>query len=218
MSFDGVILAAGRGKRLRPLTDRVPKSLLYLPGGTLLDHQLRLLGDLGARRIVVVTGHLAGRIEEHLAERGGPPILRSVRQQRPEGLLNALQDALPEVEFPLVVIHGDSFLAGSLQGFAPSLARGEHAIAARDDDRPGEAPTKDLVSVDAEGRILAFGRRVRGARTLNSFGCYALAAGAAPLIREIGERGIPDVDMIPVYRQETLSHSRSPPSHSAPHP
>jgi hypothetical protein len=114
--------------------------------------------------------------------------------------LNALLDALPHVVPPLLVIHGDSFLAGSLAGFGSALSHRETAIAVRFDDDGVAEPTKDLVSIGADERILAFGRRIPGAMTANSFGCYALGPGLPEIMREVGMLGIPDVDMIPVFR------------------
>ena len=80
-----------------------------------------------------VTGHLAEVAEAHLARSPVAAEVRveTVRQARPEGLLNALLDALPLVRPPLLVIHGDSYLAGSLAGawvlarVAPSAAVNE---------------------------------------------------------------------------------------------
>jgi choline kinase len=62
-----VILAAGTGTRLQPLTDTTPKCLLDVGGRPLLGRLLDRLADAGIRRAVIVTGHLADRIEAHLA-------------------------------------------------------------------------------------------------------------------------------------------------------
>jgi choline kinase len=62
-----VILAAGSGTRLRPLTDVTPKCLLEIARRSLLDRLLAALAEAHLRRAVIVTGHLSTRIEEHLA-------------------------------------------------------------------------------------------------------------------------------------------------------
>lgn len=68
-SMIGVILAAGIGSRLRPLTERLPKALLSVgQGDTLLDCALSMLGRAGVERTVVVTGFAAGEIEDRLED------------------------------------------------------------------------------------------------------------------------------------------------------
>ncbi len=58
-----VVVAAGRGRRLGPLTDDVPKPLLGIGGTTILEHQLGNLADCGIDDIVIVTGYRADMIE-----------------------------------------------------------------------------------------------------------------------------------------------------------
>ena len=55
----GIILAAGMGTRLRPLTLNTPKSLIEIKGETLIERQIRFLREKGVEEIVVVTGYLA---------------------------------------------------------------------------------------------------------------------------------------------------------------
>jgi NDP-sugar pyrophosphorylase family protein len=64
-----MILAAGYGKRLRPLTDRTPKILVEVAGATVLEHVARRLIRAGADRIIVNTHHLADQIERFARER-----------------------------------------------------------------------------------------------------------------------------------------------------
>lgn len=62
-----VILCGGKGERLRPFTERLPKPLVLLGGVPLLHRLIGFLADQGVRRCVVCTGHLAGEIERSLA-------------------------------------------------------------------------------------------------------------------------------------------------------
>src|SRR5262245_47042961 len=64
--YEAVILAAGTGSRLRPLTLDTPKCLLDVGGRTLLSRQLERIAAAGIQRAVIVTGYLADRVEEHL--------------------------------------------------------------------------------------------------------------------------------------------------------
>ena len=73
-----MVLAAGLGTRMRPLTDDRPKALVEVGGEALIDHVLDRLGDAGVERAVVNVHWFAGRLEAHLAARtGGPQIVIS---------------------------------------------------------------------------------------------------------------------------------------------
>lgn len=67
-----IILAAGQGKRLLPLTAEVPKALLDIHGQTLIGRQIEAFSACGLKEFVVVTGYGARRMEEHLAALAGP--------------------------------------------------------------------------------------------------------------------------------------------------
>lgn len=73
-----MVLAAGLGTRMRPLTDDRPKALVEVAGRALVDHVLDRLADVGVERAVVNVHWFADRLERHLAARGrGPAVLIS---------------------------------------------------------------------------------------------------------------------------------------------
>ncbi len=104
-----MMLAAGLGERMRPLTDNTPKPLLKLQGRSLIDHGLDRLEDAGVECVVVNSFYLADQLEEHLGSRAYPEILISREQERLEtggGVLNAL----PQLgDRPFFVVNGDAF-------------------------------------------------------------------------------------------------------------
>lgn len=61
-----MILAAGRGVRLKPLTDLIPKSLCLVRGLPLIEHHVRHLANAGIQRIVINHAHLGGQIRQYL--------------------------------------------------------------------------------------------------------------------------------------------------------
>ena len=82
MPLTAVILAAGFGSRLQPLTDDTPKCLLDVGGKTILARQLERIAAAGIPRAVVVTGHLADLVESHL--RATPPPLPVLLAPNPD--------------------------------------------------------------------------------------------------------------------------------------
>jgi MurNAc alpha-1-phosphate uridylyltransferase len=72
-----MVLAAGMGVRMRPLTDKIPKPLVAVAGRPLIDHVLDRLGEAGVDTAVVNVHHRADQIERHLAGRQTPRIVIS---------------------------------------------------------------------------------------------------------------------------------------------
>lgn len=115
-----MVLAAGLGTRMRPLTDNTPKPLLSLHGRTLLDHALDRLTAAGVERIVVNAFWHADQIEAHLRARTTPTILvrRETSLLDTGGGVGAALDLLgPD---PFFVVNGDAFW---LDGPVPALDR-----------------------------------------------------------------------------------------------
>lgn len=116
-----MVLAAGLGTRMRPLTEALAKPLLPLGGRPLLDHALDRLAAAGIERAVVNAHWHAERLAAHLAQRQRPPAV-SVRHD-PElldtggSVAAALGDLGTE---PFFVVNGDAFW---LDGPAPALRR-----------------------------------------------------------------------------------------------
>jgi N-acetyl-alpha-D-muramate 1-phosphate uridylyltransferase len=72
-----MVLAAGLGTRMRPLTDETPKALVQVGGKALIDHTLDRLGEAGAETCVVNVHHFADQLVDHLGERVFPKVLIS---------------------------------------------------------------------------------------------------------------------------------------------
>jgi len=107
-----VILAGGLATRLRPVTERIPKSLVEIDGEPFLAHQLRLLRAAGIRRVVLCVGHLGEMIETYAGDgRGfGMDIDYSNDGAVLRGTAGAIAQALPLAGDTFFVLYGDSYL------------------------------------------------------------------------------------------------------------
>lgn len=107
-----MILAAGRGERMRPLTDQLPKPLLSVAGKPLIQYHLEALSAAGIRQIVINHAWLGHLLPEYLGtgEQFGVKIQYS--DEGAEGLETAggIKKALPLLgDDPFVVVNGDVF-------------------------------------------------------------------------------------------------------------
>ncbi len=107
-----MILAAGRGERMRPLTDATPKPLLRAGGKTLIEYHLAALARAGFRELVVNTGHLGARIEAALGD--GAAYGVRIEYSREDGQIldtgGGIFNALPRLgEAPFLVVNGDVY-------------------------------------------------------------------------------------------------------------
>lgn len=115
----GMVLAAGLGRRLRPITETVPKPLVPIRGRTLLDRALDHLEAAGVATAVVNAYYKAEMVERHLAGRERPKIAIS----REESLLDTgggVQQALPLLGEAFYVINSDAVW---VDGPVPVLTR-----------------------------------------------------------------------------------------------
>jgi MurNAc alpha-1-phosphate uridylyltransferase len=142
-----MVLAAGLGTRLRPLTDSMPKALVTVQGRTLLDRALDHLQDVGVKRVVVNTHHKAQMIEHHLASRKTPEITLSHEPTLLE-TGGGVAKALPHLGEPFFVVNSDAVW---LNGRVPALTR---LAAAFDPERHDAALLRQetVPAVGYEGR------------------------------------------------------------------
>ncbi|WP_458095836.1 nucleotidyltransferase family protein [Roseomonas sp. WA12] len=116
----GMVLAAGLGTRMRPLTETVPKPLLTLRGRSLLDHALDRLADAGIAEVVVNAYHLAPQIAAAAEARTTPHCTVLLEDELLE-TGGGLRNALPHLGAgPFAAVNGDAYW---LDGPTPALTR-----------------------------------------------------------------------------------------------
>ncbi len=109
--FSVAILCGGFARRLHPLTENSPKSLVEIRGTPFLGWQLRLLRDHGISRVVLCLGHHSEMIKKFVAsEDFGMEVLFSEDGTVPLGTGGAIQKAIPLLGEQFMVLNGDSYL------------------------------------------------------------------------------------------------------------
>lgn len=109
-----VVLAAGRGCRLKPLTDDVPKPLIEIDGKPILAYSFDKLIDLGIKTAVVVVGYKRNEISNHFGDSYRGLRLNYVVQHERKGLAHAVMMAENIIEYDFIVMNGDNIYRGNL--------------------------------------------------------------------------------------------------------
>jgi N-acetyl-alpha-D-muramate 1-phosphate uridylyltransferase len=103
-----IVLAAGFGKRMLPLTERIPKPLLVISGKTVLGRTVEQLGDVGVERIVINAAHLREKIADFVSGLSDRRVVLSTEDE-PLETGGGVVKALPLLGAdPFYVINGDS--------------------------------------------------------------------------------------------------------------
>jgi len=116
-----MILAAGLGTRMRPLTDAMPKPLVAVGGKPLINHVLDHLAAVGVETAVVNVHHFADQIEQHLKPRRAPKVVISDERDAVLGTGGGVVKALPRIgAAPFFVLNADTLW---IDGVKPNLER-----------------------------------------------------------------------------------------------
>lgn len=188
-----LILAAGRGERMRPLTDTTPKPLLSVQGKPLIVWHLEALARDGVREVVINTAHLEDQFPAALGdgERWGLRIRYSMEGRDHGGALETaggMAQALPMLGDAFWVLAGDVFVPGfrfeaqAAQAFCDSPDWGQMWLV----PNPAHVPQGDF-ALNPAGRVQRKDRAVAGtpAYTYSTIGLYrpAMVDGIQPGIK-----------------------------------
>jgi NDP-sugar pyrophosphorylase family protein len=127
---NAIVMAAGEGRRLRPLTEHWPKPVLPLDGRPVVATLLRELATAGCQWVTVVTGHLAEHVERVVGDGSAFGVaVRFARQEAPIGSADAVLRALDAGARPPVVISAADMLypRGEVARFAAEFSRSDAA-------------------------------------------------------------------------------------------
>jgi MurNAc alpha-1-phosphate uridylyltransferase len=188
-----MILAAGRGERMRPLTDAVPKPLLEAGGHSLIEYHLRALAQAGITDIVINHAHLGALIEARLGNgaRYGVRIAYSPEGERGLETGGGIFRALPLLgPAPFIVVNADIWTDYPFAHLLRAPDAPAHLVLV---PNPAHHPDGDFTLADG-----CIGNAAASRYTFSGIGVYrpelfaACAPGAfplAPLLRDAADRG-----------------------------
>ncbi len=150
------IVAGGRGERLGPLTDRIPKPLLKISGKPILEHQINLLQQYGITDIYILIGYLGQQIKDYFGDGMSFGVsIEYFQEENPlgtSGCLNVLRD---KIQDDFLVVYGDilfDFTLDDLTSFHKEKG-GVGTLVVHPNDHPYDS---DLVTMDENHRIISF--------------------------------------------------------------
>jgi choline kinase len=183
MQTKAVLLAAGRGTRLLPLSADTPKTLLPVGGKAILDYILERVAAAGIPEAVIATGHRADRLMAHVGSLRPGLSVRYVHNPVYDRTNStySLWLAREEAGDDFVVINADTLFSRDILRF---LVRSDHEIAlAVDDTIAGALPEEAMKVTVVDGRITDASKTIPPERAHgDAIGLYRFRAGGARLL------------------------------------
>lgn len=186
-----VILAAGEGTRMRPLTETVPKPMLPVADRPLVAHVADAAVQAGSTELIFVVGYQGQEVREYFGDAYRTVPVRYVRQGEQRGTAHALRAAKDEIEGPFVVLNGDNLFD---QPAIDALFESEPAILVKEVAEPSNY---GVVSIEDEQVTSIIEKPVDPPTSFANAGGYALPEATSDWldvpVSERGEQELTDV-------------------------
>lgn len=186
--FVGVILAAGKGTRMLPLTARWPKAVLPVLGKALACHQIEMMRAVGVRKIFVVIGHLGHEVVRALGDGSALGVsLEYVEQTETLGIAHALGRLESRVHDPFLLFLGDVYFVSSGLGAMMDLYGRDGTagvLASKVEERPEMIRRNFAIVADDDGTVRRVIEKPRSVHNkLKGCGIYLFGAEVFDAIR-----------------------------------
>ena len=123
------ILCGGKGKRLKPFTDKIPKSLLEIKKDlTILDKQLIDFKEAGIKDIYLLTSYLGEKIKERYGKEWKGLNIYYPEEKEPSGTLRALRNCLKDVDSDIIGMNGDIVSDYNVKEFLKSSQNSDNLV------------------------------------------------------------------------------------------
>ena len=109
-SLEAVILCGGRGSRLKPLTDFIPKAMVPIHGRPVIDHIVQFLENRGVTRFTICIGYLGEKLKQHFSNNNDNKRIIFSDAGEDAGMLQRVWLASQKIDNRFVVVYGDTFV------------------------------------------------------------------------------------------------------------
>lgn len=171
MSIKAVIIAGGFGKRLKPITDNIPKSMVKLRGRPILQHIIEKLKASGVEDIIICTGYLSEIIERYFRNGSGFGVnIIYSKEQMELGTGGALKNAEALIgKGRFLVLYGDLVVDMDFKRLMDFHTRrsSECTLTLHKTDHPYDS---DMIETDINGRIIAFLGKAKPGENIKGWG------------------------------------------------
>ncbi|MBI5201868.1 MAG: nucleotidyltransferase family protein [Elusimicrobia bacterium] len=182
-SVQAAIVAGGRGERLRPATDQIPKPMLPVGGKPLMEHLVRWLGRSGVGKAFLCLGYKPEAFEKHFGDGAAFGLKLEYRvEEEPRGTAGCVRDLEGSFDGDLLVVYGDLYVdmdLGKLMAFHRAHG-GAATLVVRETDHPLDS---DLVRTEGD-RITGI-YRAKAGEPHGSLGCAAIWVVRPSLLKHI---------------------------------
>ena len=168
-----LILAGGKGERLRPLTDNTPKPMLPIAGKPLLEWQLLALKKHGIKNVIICASYLSDKIKGYFGSEWNDMKILYPEEKEPLGTGGAIKNSEHLLDDNFLVINGDVV---NLVDFTSLIdfhlsKKSLATVVVRHSDHPNDS---DIVDADENGRIISFLGRGQQEKNLGIAGLFVI--------------------------------------------
>lgn len=183
-----VILAGGEGKRLRPITDNIPKPMVPIFDKPCMEHLLISLSKCGITEVVVTLHYMPEVITHFFGSSYNGISIRYTEEKEPRGTAGAVKDASKNFSEPFFIVSADAVINFDFEGINAfhKAAKSNFTVVCKEVKAPGEY---GLVNKDDENHILSFSEKPGWNRTngnLANTGVYLMNPEINELIPDTG--------------------------------
>jgi len=160
-----VILVGGRGERLRPLTDTIPKPMLEIDGKPILEHQIRLLKKYGIGNVVICGYYLFDKIRDYFKDGSGFGVsIGYSYEESPLGTGGAIKKIESSIDSTFLVLYGDIMLEMDILKLIIFHKKNNSllTLVLHESDHPYDS---DLINTDGDRVIEILGKHVKDPST-----------------------------------------------------
>ena len=154
--YIGAILAGGKGTRMAPFSERMPKPLLPVANKPLIQFQIEMMRNVTSSYLMLLVGHKGFEISRHFGDGASLGVrIRYVEQTQTLGIAHAVAKLEPFADRPMLLFLGDIFFVpGDLREMLTRFeAQGGGAVLAAKVDSPSAIQKNFAMVLDADGRV-----------------------------------------------------------------